>query len=146
MMYSREKLLQRGARATEDNAEVVRTSDVIIIATKPDIVGIALQEVASKLSAEEFSKKSFISIAAGVPIAVLEGFLPSNTKSVIRVMPNTPCLVGQSAAAFSSGSNTNEDDKLVCTSIFNSVGTICEVPEKLMDAVTGLSGSGPACE
>jgi len=142
---SREKLIQKGARSTEDNAEVVRTSDVIIIATKPDVVGIALQELTAGVNADiDFSKKSFISIAAGVPIATLESYLPPNTKSVIRVMPNTPCLVGQSAAAFSPGTNTNEDDKLVCKSIFNSVGTVCEVPEKLMDAVTGLSGSGPA--
>mmetsp|Transcript_18324 Transcript_18324/g.19092 ORF Transcript_18324/g.19092 Transcript_18324/m.19092 type:complete len:285 (+) Transcript_18324:11-865(+) len=141
---SREKLAEKGVRTTENNVEVVRFADVIIIATKPDVVKPCLLNLQEYLSLDEFNEKSFISIAAGVSISSLEEYLPIQTKSVIRVMPNTPCLVGQSAAAFSPGSKSTEEDKLICNAIFNSVGTISEVPEKLMDAVTGLSGSGPA--
>jgi pyrroline-5-carboxylate reductase len=130
-----------GIQSTNDNNEVVRFADVIIIATKPDGVKSCLESLAN----HDFEKKSFISIAAGTPISALESYLPHETKSMIRVMPNTPCLVGQCAAAFASGTKTTEEDKTICTAIFSSVGTVSEVPEKLMDAVTGLSGSGPAC-
>jgi pyrroline-5-carboxylate reductase len=131
-----------GIQSTNDNNEVVRFADVIIIATKPDGVKSCLESLAN----HDFEKKSFISIAAGTPISALESYLPQETKSMIRVMPNTPCLVGQCAAAFASGTKTTAEDKTICAAIFGSVGTISEVPEKLMDAVTGLSGSGPACE
>ena len=137
--------MARGARSTNDNIEVVRQSDIIIIATKPDVVQSVLKDISDKMNPDEFYRKSFISIAAGVPISALESYLPESTKSVIRVMPNTPCLIGESAAAFASGSKSDAHDKAICSAIFKSVGTICEVPEKLMDGVTGLSGSGPAC-
>lgn len=103
-----------------------------------------LLEMASRLGPEKLATKSFISIAAGISISDIEACLPS-ARSVIRVMPNTPCLVGQSAAAYASGSKSSAEDKKTCESIFRAVGTISEVSEKLMDAVTGLSGSGPAC-
>lgn len=144
--FCREKLGETGVKTTQNNLEVIQFADVIIIATKPDVVGPCLLDLVSALDPNEFTSKSFISIAAGLTIATIESFLPSQTKSVIRVMPNTPCLVGQSAAAFAPGSRTSEEDKRICHAIFNSVGTISEVSEKLMDAVTGLSGSGPACE
>jgi pyrroline-5-carboxylate reductase len=98
------------------------------------------------IPAEDFRTKSFISIAAGVPLCALESYLPSQTKSVIRAMPNGPCLVGKSATVFSPSSKTTEEDKVIFTSLFSSVGIVTEVPEKNMDAATGLSGSGPACE
>jgi pyrroline-5-carboxylate reductase len=119
---------------------------VIFIATKPDGIKSCLESLSENLCVEEFQTKSFLSIAAGVPLSALESYLPTQTKSVIRVMPNTPCLVGQCAAAFASGTKTTEEDKAICMALMKAVGTISEVPEKLMDAVTGLSGSGPACE
>jgi pyrroline-5-carboxylate reductase len=142
----REKLTAIGVSSTENNSEVVQFADVIIIATKPDVVKSCLENLQETLSPDDFQTKSFLSIAAGVPLSALESYLPLQTKSVIRVMPNTPCLVGQCAAAFASGTKTTNEDKAICTALFNSVGTISEIPEKLMDAVTGLSGSGPACK
>ena len=113
---------------------------------KPDIVKVALSELSEGISPHEFSSKSFISIAAGVTLSALENFLPLNTKSIIRVMPNTPCTVGESAAAFAASTRSSSEDKDYCSKIFGAVGTVSEVPEYLMDAVTGLSGSGPACK
>mmetsp|Transcript_35511 Transcript_35511/g.36177 ORF Transcript_35511/g.36177 Transcript_35511/m.36177 type:complete len:286 (+) Transcript_35511:25-882(+) len=139
-----EKMAALGAKSTRDNVELVKNSDVIIIGTKPDGIPTVLQDIVSKMDVEEFSTKSFISIAAGVPIASIEGYLPPNTKSVIRVMPNTPCAVNECAAAFCSGTKTDVKDKELCSKIFSAVGTISEVPEKAMDGVTGVSGSGPA--
>jgi pyrroline-5-carboxylate reductase len=132
-----------GIKSTEDNMEVVQFSDIIIIAVKPNVVVPMLTEMASRLGHDNFAGKSFISIAAGISIKDIETCIP-NAKSVIRVMPNTPCVVGQSAAAYAAGSKSVKEDKDTCETIFNAVGTISEVPEKLMDAVTGLSGSGPA--
>jgi pyrroline-5-carboxylate reductase len=131
---------------TENNTDVLRFADVIVIATKPDIIKPCLTQLVKKFNPKDFESKSFISIAAGVPISSLESYLPIQTKSMIRVMPNTPCLVGQSATVFSPGTKTTEEDKEICATLFRSVGTVTEVPEKNMDAATGLSGSGPACE
>ena len=141
---AREKLLQQSVGATTDNTIVVAQSDIIIIAVKPDVVGPVLDELVSRLSPEVFEKKCFISIAAGISIAAMEARLPPTTKGIIRVMPNTACMVGMSASAYAANSRTTKQDKEICEKIFSSVGTICEVDEKLMDAVTGLSGSGPA--
>ena len=123
----------------------MQNSDIIIIATKPDAVKNLLTSLAKDIPHEEFSKKSFISIAAGIPLSALQSYLPSETKSIIRVMPNTPCLVGQCATAYAAAERSSAQDKANCASIFGAVGTVNEVPEYLMDAVTGLSGSGPAC-
>ena len=129
---------------TTDNALVVAQSDIIIIAVKPDVVGPVLDDLSTKLAPEVFEKKCFISIAAGISIHAIEARLPQTTKGIIRVMPNTACMVGMSASAYAANSRTSRQDKDICEKIFSSVGTICEVDEKLMDAVTGLSGSGPA--
>lgn len=102
-----------------------------------------LEEISAHFT--DLSQKSFISIAAGVTLSTMEESVPT-AKSVIRVMPNTPCCVGVSASGYAVGSKTTREDKNVCEAIFTAVGTCSEVQEKLMDAVTGLSGSGPACE
>lgn len=127
-----------GANVCESNSEVVAESDVVVLAVKPKDVGDVLESVNDR-----FKKQLLISIAAGVPIARLERNLPDGSR-VIRVMPNTPALIGCGAAAFALGKNATEKDGETCQIILNAVGISYEVPESHLDAVTGLSGSGPA--
>lgn len=114
--------------------------DVILLCTKPQDLTAAVMEIA-KLS--DGSGRLLISIAAGVTLAALEAAAPGNFR-VIRAMPNTPALVGKGAAAFCLGSNATSADAGTAQSLLGAVGLAVQVPEKLMDAVTGLSGSGPA--
>ncbi len=88
--------------------------------------------------------KISISIAAGISISQLEEGLGHAPHRIVRVMPNTPCLVGEAAAAFSVNSLVTSEDKSAIIDLFSRVGLILEVQEKDMNAVTGLSGSGPA--
>jgi pyrroline-5-carboxylate reductase len=140
-------------RLTQSNIEVVLASTIIIIAVKPAVVSTVLKEISDfqktsdrveKVKIVNLKAKCFISIAAGVSLDNLESLLIGN--SFIRVMPNTPCCVGECAAAYSMGKHATADHKTLCEAIFNSVGIVNEVPEKLMDSITGLSGSGPACK
>lgn len=137
------KLIKLGIQHTNDNVKVIDCSDIIIISVKPYAIVPMLTDLVNRYGHDKLSTKSFISICAGTPLEVIEQCIPT-AKSVIRVMPNTPCLVGQCAAAYAIGSKTTNEDKLICEYIFKAIGTISEVQEKLMDAVTGLSGSGPA--
>jgi len=124
--------------ACESNEEVCRTAiDVVILAVKPNNVPAACEDII-KIPSEAL----VISIAAGVTLGKLEEALPG--RKVVRVMPNTPCLVGEAATAFASGKLVTEQDKDTVKAIFGAVGLALEVDEKLLDAVTGLSGSGPA--
>jgi pyrroline-5-carboxylate reductase len=118
--------------------EVAAASDVVIIAVKPADVK-ALCEALSEVK----GMRLFLSIAAGVSIAQLETWLGPRQR-VIRSMPNTPALVGVGAAAFARGSKATAKDAAMAQKILGAVGTADEVSEKLLDAVTGLSGSGPA--
>jgi pyrroline-5-carboxylate reductase len=128
-----------GCKVTGWNVEVADFADVLIVAVKPDQVEGLLRELAAKISDHHL----IVSIAAGVTLARLAGALQTGAR-VIRVMPNTPALVGASASAFAlGGSATNEDAALV-QRIFSAVGVAFQVKESLLDAVTGLSGSGPA--
>lgn len=122
------------------NSEVVRRSDVIILAVKPQNLEEALKEVR-----EGFSKdKLLISILAGIPVGKLQGILKRGGR-VIRAMPNAPALVQEGATAIFRGDPATEKDVQIARRIFDSVGkTIILQDESLMDAVTGLSGSGPA--
>jgi pyrroline-5-carboxylate reductase len=130
---------QTGARNTASIAEVVSESEVLILATKPhDLPGIIQ---AANLA--NFPDKLYISVAAGVTLDTMEKLTGGNGRFV-RTMPNTPSLVGKGAAAFSLGSKCGEADRDVVQSILGAVGMSVEVPERLIDAVTGLSGSGPA--
>ncbi|CAH0764813.1 unnamed protein product [Diatraea saccharalis] len=129
-----------GATALFENKSVVERSEVIIVSVKPDVVGKALREV-KDLQAS--GNKLFISVAMGVSTASIEKMLPS-TARVIRVMPNTPALVKEGAAALCRGKLTTDEDVKLATQLFRAVGTCDEVPEYQMDAVTALSGSGPA--
>jgi pyrroline-5-carboxylate reductase len=113
-------------------------ADGHVIAVKPGVV----EDVCRGLAAAG-SRTPVLSIAAGIPIARLEAALAPDTP-VVRAMPNTPALVGEGAAAIAAGSCAGEDEVAWAESILGAVGTVERVPESLLDAVTGLSGSGPA--
>lgn len=122
----------------KDNCAAVIDSDIIIIAVKPQIVPHVLMEIKKSVK-----KQMIISIAAGVTIETYESALPRGTK-VVRVMPNIAATVQEAASAISPGSAASKDDLAIASSIFNAIGKSVILPEYLMDAVTGLSGSGPA--
>lgn len=128
-----------GIRGAESLADCVLSADTIVVAVKPQNV----PEVLEDLSRSASHRPLIISIAAGVPIAVLEAALPEGTP-VIRVMPNTPALVLAGASALARGRFADDTHMETALRIFRSVGVAHEVPEKLLDAVTGLTGSGPA--
>ena len=128
-----------GAKTGEVNLDVAKSANVLILATKPDQVAAVLAEISSV-----FTKKHLlISIAAGVTLAKFEAALPAGAR-VIRVMPNTPALVGAGASAFALGKNATIADGELAKKLLSAVGIAFQVKENLLDAVTGLSGSGPA--
>jgi len=126
-------------RAVPTNAEVVHGCQVVILAVKPQVLAAALGEVRNHLTANHL----VVSIAAGVTLSQLAGHLGSETR-LVRVMPNTPCLVGASATGYSVGPAVLPGDGDTVARLFGSVGVALAVPESQLDAVTGLSGSGPA--
>jgi pyrroline-5-carboxylate reductase len=128
-----------GVNATADNHEVVRASEVLVLAVKPQSMPALLDEVRGDLTARQL----IISIAAGLSIAKLTAMLGGNHR-IVRVMPNTPCLIGCSATGFAAGPAATKDDVALVEKLFNSVGIAFALPESSLDAVTGLSGSGPA--
>ncbi|MEC4892576.1 MAG: pyrroline-5-carboxylate reductase [Oscillatoria sp. PMC 1051.18] len=125
-------------RVTADNQAAASADEVLLLAVKPQ----ALDAVVASLAGEREICPLVISILAGVPISRLEAAFPE--QSVIRVMPNTPATVGAGMTAIASGSQVNSEQVALARSIFEAVGQVVAVPESLLDAVTGLSGSGPA--
>jgi len=123
---------------TDNSTDLAAKSTVLILAVKPQVMNPVLQQYRDAVT----SVHLVLSIAAGVTIAQLEKGLGAKRK-IIRVMPNTPALVLAGASALSGNSQTDEDDIEKGLQIFSAVGTCVEVPENLLDAVTGLSGSGP---
>lgn len=130
---------ETGARGVAANVGVAASAEVLIVAVKPDQVAALLSEIAGQLTPGHL----VVSIAAGVTIAKLEAAAPEGTR-VVRVMPNTPALVGASASAYALGHHATTGDAELVQRLFGSVGVALEVKEKLLNAVTGLSGSGPA--
>jgi pyrroline-5-carboxylate reductase len=130
---------EAGARTGSSNREVASFAEVLILAVKPDNVSGVLEEIRDGFTA----KHLLISIAAGVPISKIEASLRSGAR-VVRVMPNTPALVGASASAFALNKSATEADAELVQKLLSSVGIALPVKEALLDAVTGLSGSGPA--
>ncbi|HVY71043.1 MAG TPA: pyrroline-5-carboxylate reductase [Verrucomicrobiae bacterium] len=128
-----------GVMTTADNAAVAAFGEVLFLAVKPDQVVSVLSGLGATLTARHL----IISIAAGVPIAKLEAAVPAGAR-VIRVMPNTPALVGASATGFALGKSASPEDAQLASKLFSAVGVAFQVKEALLDAVTGLSGSGPA--
>ena len=130
---------ETGAKTAASNIAVVQFANVIILAVKPAHVGELLEEIRPALT----DKHLVISIAAGVTIARLENGLGAGAR-VIRVMPNTPALVSASATAYALGKAATAADAALAQRIFSAIGLAFQVKEVLLDAVTGLSGSGPA--
>lgn len=128
-----------GCKVTNWNGEVADFANVLIIAVKPDQVESVLRELAGKITEQHV----VVSIAAGVTLSRLAGVLQAGMR-VVRVMPNTPALVSASASAFSVGGSATSEDAALVQKIFSAVGVAFQVKESLLDAVTGLSGSGPA--
>lgn len=129
-----------GVQATTSSRKVIENSSIVILAVKPDTVAQVLEEVQDLLTPNHV----IISICAGVPLQKLESLVPSNL-AVVRVMPNTPCLVGAAGSAYALGKNASiEKHAVIVEKVFGAVGLVVRIQEKLLDAVTGLSGSGPA--
>jgi pyrroline-5-carboxylate reductase len=127
-----------GAAVWESNRQVIDTARMIVLAVKPQMLPAVLEEIAPVLTPEHM----VISIVAGVTLERLESALPQ--RRLVRVMPNTPCLVGAGAAGFSAGRFATDADRELVREMFTTVGLAVDLPEHLLDAVTGLSGSGPA--
>jgi pyrroline-5-carboxylate reductase len=128
-----------GITTSADNAQAVRDSDVVILAVKPQVMPEVLRGMAPVVSRD----KLVISIAAGITLQTLQKALGPESR-VVRVMPNTPALVLSGAAGISPGAAATEQDVALVEQIFSAVGRAVVVHDDLMDAVTGLSGSGPA--
>jgi pyrroline-5-carboxylate reductase len=129
-----------GLRAVATNSAVLGEAGVIVLAVKPQVIAPVLAEVRPLLRP---AGHLVVSIAAGVTLRQLADGLGPDAR-VIRVMPNTPALVGAAASAFSSGPAATADDSACVQTLFEAIGRAVPVPEHLLDAVTGLSGSGPA--
>ena len=128
-----------GFRTTTSNIEVVAASDVLVLAIKPQTMTALLDEIRPHIKPSHL----IVSIAAGVTLKQLERGLGAGVR-LIRVMPNTPCLVGASASGYSPDAGATAEDVALVDRLLNAVGKAFKVPEHLLDAVTGLSGSGPA--
>ena len=128
-----------GCHACSSSAEAATGANVVLIAVKPQVIGPVLETLKEHLGADTL----FISIAAGVSIHTLREMIHSETIPLIRVMPNTPALVGEGASALCF-SNVPSDLETYAMRLFETGGIAVRVEEKVMDAVTGLSGSGPA--
>jgi pyrroline-5-carboxylate reductase len=142
---ARRKQLERalGIAAGDDNAGVVEASDVVVLAVKPGLVASVLGALGGP-GASALARPLWVSIAAGVPLAALAAALPPGAR-IVRAMPNTPALVRAGATAFVASSACSAADRALARALFEAVGSAWEAPsEALLDAVTGLSGSGPA--
>jgi pyrroline-5-carboxylate reductase len=128
-----------GGPVTPDNTQVVDQADIIFLAVKPQQVAQVAAELREKITAE----KLVVSIAAGIRLATLAGWFGSGVR-LVRVMPNTPCLIGQGACGYCLGEHATAADGQLVKQLLEAVGIAYQVEEKLLDAVTGLSGSGPA--
>jgi pyrroline-5-carboxylate reductase len=128
-----------GILTTKDNAKLSAWADVVVLAVKPQVVDKVMGPVAEGIR----QRALFISIAAGVPIEALEARLPAETR-VIRTMPNTAAIALAGATAIAPGTHASEEDVATARRLFEATGRVVVLDESLLDAVTGLSGSGPA--
>ncbi len=128
-----------GVRFTSSNRRATEDAEIIVLSVKPQIMNKLLDEIAPVLD----QKKLVISIAAGVPIAAIERKVGHGVR-IVRTMPNTPALVGAGATALTAGEHATEEDLQQARALFDAIGKTVIVDEPQLDAVTGLSGSGPA--
>jgi pyrroline-5-carboxylate reductase len=128
-----------GIKVTPDNGEVCDFASIVILAVKPQMVDSVVKEIAKKLG----KAKLLVSVAAGVPLSRIEANLAPGTR-VVRVMPNISCVVGAGASGYAGGAHATAQDLEKVGLILSSFGIALPVEEKYLDAVTGLSGSGPA--
>jgi pyrroline-5-carboxylate reductase len=133
------KQKEKGYIVSTKNSEICELDiDAIVICVKPQIVVGVCSDIVANCRTDTL----VISVAAGVTLKTLEENLPG--RRVVRVMPNTACLVGESASGFAMGCHANSGDRIIVEQIFGAVGIALEQKEELLNAVTGLSGSGPA--
>jgi len=137
--FLRDLQAKMGIMVSTDNVVIAQKSDILILAVKPN----TLESVLADLKDYITSDKLVISIAAGVPLFTYEHALLKGTR-IIRVMPNIAATVLEAASGIALGKNATPEDLKITLEIFSAVGTAVQVPESIMDAVTGLSGSGPA--
>jgi pyrroline-5-carboxylate reductase len=130
---------ETSGKTTTSNADVAKFAQALILAVKPDQTATVLGDIRDHFT----EKHLLISIAAGMPLAKMEAALGSSAR-LVRVMPNTPALLGASASAFALAKSALPQDSELTQKLFSSVGVAFQVKESLLDAVTGLSGSGPA--
>jgi pyrroline-5-carboxylate reductase len=128
-----------GVATTTDNLAAVRRAAIVVLSVKPQVMNKVLDEISPALD----GTKLVISIAAGVPLAAVERKVGHGVR-IVRTMPNTPALVGSGATAISPGEHATPEDMEQAKALFDAVGKTVVVDEVLLDAVTGLSGSGPA--
>jgi pyrroline-5-carboxylate reductase len=128
-----------GIAVTSSNSDLARRADVLVLSVKPQILPKVLREVSGEIRHHTL----VISIAAGIDTASIEELLPGDMR-VVRSMPNTPALVGAAATAISAGKTANDEDMALARFVFDAVGMTVVLDESQLDAVTGLSGSGPA--
>ena len=126
-----------GIKCCDSADSVISTADVVILAVKPQTAADAVANIADRCK-----DKFIISIAAGITISTLSGWFDSNR--IVRIMPNTPLMIGAGASAYACGDGVSENDCAIVKSIFEPLGILRNVSENLMDAVTAISGSGPA--
>jgi pyrroline-5-carboxylate reductase len=135
---SRFESLVDGARTVTDNVQVIEESDITWLAVKPQVIHGVMPE----LSKSALKEKLFVSIVTGVTVAQLSAALGTN--NVIRVMPNTPCLIGEGASGYCPGESVSDEQAGLIQQLLEAVGIAYRLNEMQLDVVTGLSGSGPA--
>lgn len=145
VMQSRQEFLhsEYKIKVTGDNRDIAAKCDILILAVKPQVVKKVLEEIHDLVDAS----KLIVSVVAGVAIITIEEVLRSGQDkniSIVRTMPNTPALVQEGVTAIASGTHVSKTDIKVSHRLFEAVGKTVDVDESNMDAVTGLSGSGPA--
>jgi pyrroline-5-carboxylate reductase len=128
-----------GVRAVQTNAAVAAECDVLVLAVKPQVMPAVLAELRPHVGPRHL----VVSIAAGVTLKAVADGLAGGVR-LVRVMPNTPCLVGASASGYAAGPTATADDVALVGKLFGAAGKAFALPEPALDAVTGLSGSGPA--
>lgn len=128
-----------GVTAANSASEAVSEANIVLLAVKPQVLPAALEGIRESIGAE----KLVISIAAGITLAKLESLLGGEHR-IVRVMPNTPALVGEGMAGICANANATEADRQLAVDMFSCLGKAQAVGEHIMDSVVGLSGSGPA--